>query len=290
MKIFAILAMLMGCQGLNGIPEARGLSEGKIHLSSNTIAQGDLGLIRVDGRRGETPRIWWMDQEVLMIPDGEGMRWQGFLGVDLNSAPGTYPLLVRPFPEAREKRVMIKVVKKDRGVRRLTLPKKMVDLDAQTLERVKEESKVLNEALDTPASSPMWNGPFLRPVEGEVVGPFGRRSIINDQPRAPHSGVDLKAPQGTPVKAMNRGRVILTADHFFSGKSVVIDHGGGILSMYFHLDKTMVKINDETTKGQTIGLVGATGRATGAHLHLGIRVNGARVDPLSLTELSRGLE
>ena len=191
---------------------------------------------------------------------------------------------------AREKRVMIKVVKKDRGVRRLTLPKKMVDLDAQTLERVREESKVMKEALDAPVSIPMWNGPFLKPVEGEVVGPFGRRSIINDQPRAPHSGVDLKAPQGTPVKAMNRGRVILTADHFFSGKSVVIDHGGGILSMYFHLHEIMVKINDETTKGQTIGLVGATGRATGAHLHLGVRVNGARVDPLSLTELSRELE
>jgi len=148
----------------------------------------------------------------------------------------------------------------------------------------------MKEALDAPVSIPLWRGPFLRPIEGEIVGPFGRRSIINDQPRASHSGVDMKAQEGTPVKSMNDGRVVLTVDHFFSGKSVIIDHGGGILSMYFHLDKIMVKNDHEVTKGQPIGLVGATGRATGPHLHLGVRINGARVDPLGLIELSKGLE
>ena len=290
LKLLAFFLVLMGCRGLTGISEAQGLSKGDIHLSATTIAQGELGLVSVEVKEGETPRVWWQDHEVIMISNGPERRWQGFLGVDLNGAPGRYPLLVKAFPEGREEAVMIDVVKKDRGVRRLTLPKGMVDLDAKGLERVRKESKILKEALEAPVSTPLWRGPFLRPIEGEIVGPFGRRSIINDQPRAPHSGVDLKAREGTPVKAMNHGRVVLTADHFFSGKSVVIDHGGGILSMYFHLDKIMVKNDHEVTKGQPIGLVGATGRATGPHLHLGVRINEARVDPLSLIELSRGLE
>ncbi|MBW1862211.1 MAG: M23 family metallopeptidase, partial [Deltaproteobacteria bacterium] len=124
----------------------------------------------------------------------------------------------------------------------------------------------------------------------KLVGPFGRRSIINDQPRSPHSGVDLKGKRGTPIKAANNGKVALTGNHFFSGKSVVIDHGGGIQSMYFHLDKIMAKEGQTIIKGQVIGLVGSTGRSTGPHLHWGMRVNGARVDPLMLTGLSQQIE
>ena len=127
------------------------------------------------------------------------------------------------------------------------------------------------------------------PLSGEVVGPFGRRSIINNQPRAPHSGMDLKAARGTPVRATNNGRVVLTADHFFTGHVVVIDHGAGIHSMYFHLEKIMVTQNQMVKKGELIGLVGSTGRATGPHLHWGVRVNGARVDPMALISISRQL-
>jgi exodeoxyribonuclease VII small subunit len=94
------------------------------------------------------------------------------------------------------------------------------------------------KALATPPRRPLWSGPFTRPLEGEVVGPFGRRSIINEMPRSPHSGVDLRAAKGTPVRSIHDGKVLLIAEHFFSGKSVVIDHGGAIQSMYFHLEKS----------------------------------------------------
>ncbi len=267
-----------------------GLSERDIHLSSRTIAQGELGLISVEVQEGQAPQVLWMDQEVPMVPDAQERRWQGFLGVDLNSTPGKHRLIVKTLRAGREKVLTIEVVKKHRGVRRLTLPKEMVELDPPTLERAKKESEIMKEALQPRFKTPLWRGPFIMPVEGEVVGTFGMTSIINNQPRAPHSGVDLKADPGIPVQAINHGKVVLTDDHFFSGKSVVIDHGGGILSMYFHLDEIMVKQDDQITKGQPIGRVGATGRATGAHLHLGIRINGARVDPLSLTALSRQLE
>ena len=174
-------------------------------------------------------------------------------------------------------------------MRRLTLPKKMVDLDSETLKRVRKESGVMKAIWKAAPADPLWRGLFLKPVPGKVVGTFGRRSIINEQPRSPHSGVDLRGKRGTPVKAINHGRVVLTENHFFTGLTVVIDHGGGIQSMYFHLDRIEVDVGRIVKKGEVVGRVGSTGRATGPHLHWGIRVNGARVDPLALTRLSAEL-
>ena len=102
--------------------------------------------------------------------------------------------------------------------------------------------------------------------------------------------MDLRGAAGTPVKATNRGRITLTDEHFFSGRSVVIDHGGEILSMYFHLEKILVQSGEIVEKGQVIGLVGSTGRASGPHLHWGVRLNGVRIDPLVLLDISRQLE
>ena len=127
------------------------------------------------------------------------------------------------------------------------------------------------------------------PVQGKIVSPFGCRTIINKLERSPHSGVDLKVAQGTSIKATNRGRVVLVADHFFGGLSVVIEHGGAIHSMYFHLSNASVRVGQMVEKGDTIGFTGSSGRATGPHLHFGIRLNGERVNPLGLIELSAGL-
>jgi murein DD-endopeptidase MepM/ murein hydrolase activator NlpD len=261
-----------------------------IHLSSHDIYQGDLALIKIELKGGERPRVWWMGHDLYLVQNDMKTGWFGFLGVDLKTKPGRYSLLVNVLPGPWEKRVTVKVIEKDRGVRRLTLPKKMVELDEPTLERVRKEAEVMNEVLDAPPTPPAWRGAFCKPVNGEVIGPFGRASIINGMPRAPHSGVDLRAQRGTPVLAMNDGKVVLVADQFFTGRCVVIDHGGAIQSMYFHLDKVMVQEGAVVSKGQVIGLVGSTGRAEGPHLHLGVRVNGARVDPLDLLNISEQME
>ncbi|MBN2125260.1 MAG: M23 family metallopeptidase [Deltaproteobacteria bacterium] len=283
--LLTALALVWG-----GPPVAGAFSEKDITLSSNSIPQGGVCLLRIRTGRGEVPEAVWCNAKVYLKTPGEGGEWRGFIAADLRTRPGTYPLVVRIPPSGREARCPIRILEKDYGVRRLTLPKKMVDLDAETLKRVHEESRVMKDLWEMPICEPLWTGPFLRPVPGDVVGPFGRRSIINEQPRSPHSGVDLRGESGTPVMAANGGRVVLTSDHFFSGNSVVIDHGGGIYSMYFHLREIAVKQGQEVDKGQVIGLVGATGRATGPHLHWGIRINGARVDPLQFTEVSGELE
>jgi murein DD-endopeptidase MepM/ murein hydrolase activator NlpD len=236
------------------------------------------------------PQVTWMGKKVFLVADETRGLWEGFIAVDLRQKPGSYSVIVRRPSSGQERRVRIEVEDKDYGVRRLTLPKEMVDLDSQTLKRVRKEAKTIRALWQAPASEAVWRGAFLKPLDGDVVGPFGRRSIINDQPRAPHSGVDFRAGSGTPVRAMNHGIVVLTEDRFFAGRSVVLDHGGGILSMYFHLEKILVQKDQFVEKGQVVGLVGATGRATGPHLHLGVRINGARVNPLGLMALSKDLE
>jgi hypothetical protein len=284
-----IFMIIIGLTNLPRVSKVLSISSPDIYLSSPNIPQGDLVLIRVKGEKGAPPRVTWLNKEVYLISNRDETDWYGFLPADLKAKPGRYPLTIETRPSSPKKEIEIAITEKQYGVRRLTLPKKMVDLDADTLKRVRQESSRMKKLWAPPFIEPIWEGPFLRPVQGEVVGPFGRNSIINDQPRSPHSGVDLRATRGTPVKAMNHGKVALTDDLFFTGLTVVIDHGGGIQSMYFHLDKIMVRKDQQVRKGEVIGLVGSTGRATGPHLHLGVRVNGARVDPLELTAISEHL-
>jgi len=290
MRWTTLLCIFIGSQLLSGFCAVMALSQSPIHLSSSTIAQGDLCLIRIRVENGNIPQVLWMGKEVFLIPDPEKTECYGYLAADLTAKPGHYKVLVRMPGSGAEKHLELEICEKDYGVRRLTLPKKMVDLDSRTLERVKKESKRMEGLWEAEPSPPLWTNPFIRPISGKVVGPFGQRSIINDQPRSPHSGVDLKSERGAPIKAINHGRVVLTDDHFFTGLTVVIDHGGGIQSMYFHLGRIDVQKGERVTKGHILGLVGSTGRATGPHLHWGIRINGDRIDPLRLVALSEQLE
>jgi murein DD-endopeptidase MepM/ murein hydrolase activator NlpD len=166
----------------------------------------------------------------------------------------------------------------------------MVELDHDTLQRVLREISTVKQVFMTPSEDPLWWGRWTRPLPGTIVSPFGCKNIINDMERSPHSGVDLKTAVGTPIKATNRGLVALVAEHFFSGKSIVIDHGGGIFSMYFHLSHISVRVGELVEKGDPIGLSGSSGRVTGPHLHFGIRLNGRRINPLTLIEISKTLE
>ncbi|MYG39515.1 MAG: M23 family metallopeptidase [Nitrospira sp. SB0677_bin_15] len=218
----------------------------------------------------------------------EEQTYAGLLGLDMQDHPGRYELTIDVvYPQRTERRSLtVLVMKEEYPEQRLTLPSKMVDLDKKTLARVKTESKAVHEAFASFVPHPLWKGRFVEPVRGKISGRFGSRRVINGQPRKPHSGEDIAAPKGTPVVAMNDGIVRLTADQFFSGKGVIVDHGVGLFSMYFHLSSVDVEHGQVVKKGQVIGKVGSTGRATGPHLHWGVRLNGSRVDPYSLLAVS----
>lgn len=209
------------------------------------------------------------------------------VGIDMQDPPGLQELRVTVQTTDQTDHLIysVKIVKEEYAVQHLKLPKNKVDLDSKTLKRVRLEQKEMANAFHHVGIHPLWDGAFLEPTKGKVTGRFGSRRVINGQTKRPHSGEDIAAPQGTLVHAINKGTVVATVDHFFSGKGVIIDHGVGLFSMYFHLSEIDVQPGQSLKKGDALGKVGSTGRATGPHLHWGIRLNGARVNPYALTAL-----
>ncbi|HWH77858.1 MAG TPA: M23 family metallopeptidase, partial [Candidatus Binatus sp.] len=158
-------------------------------------------------------------------------------------------------------------------------------MSPETIDAIRREQAAFAHAFAVTSAEQLWNGPFIRPVPQEAsASSFGSRRIINGVARAPHTGTDLSAPMGTEVLAVNSGRVVLVGNYFFAGGSVVVDHGGGLFTMYFHLSDFKVGEGTLVSKGDVLALSGDTGRVTGPHLHWGIRLNNSRVDPLDLLQ------
>lgn len=218
---------------------------------------------------------------------GEAPGYIGLLGIDMQDEPGTHELTVNAIvgEQARRFSYNVMVIKEKFAVEHLKLPKDKVDLDEKSLARWKDEQEQVKKALDEDSRLRLWDANFIEPVHGKKTGIFGSVRIMNGQARNPHNGEDIGAPLGTDVVASNDGVVRLTVDHIFSGRGIFLDHGLGLYSMYFHLSDIHVKDGDLVKTGQLIGKVGATGRATGPHLHWGVKVNGARVNPYALLDL-----
>lgn len=209
------------------------------------------------------------------------------LGAGLNEKPGLKLLTLR-WEKGGEKgiwTVPIMVYKKNYPKEFLKVPEKMVEFPKPVLKRVLEDQRAIRSALSSISADKFFDGHFIKPVPGQIKSPFGLRRYFNRKPRNPHSGVDLSAQRGTPVLASNSGRIALVRDCYLSGKTVVIDHGLGLYSIYAHLDKTFVHTGQIVQKGEKIGLSGMSGRATGPHLHWGTSLYGMRLDPLSVLKI-----
>ncbi len=214
--------------------------------------------------------------------------WVALLGIDLTTEPGSYDVSVHATAEngkIARKSYTLSVGQKDFPTRRLTVDPSFVSPPPSVIERIQREARQLDEIFTTATNERFWGGGFLRPVPGDSTSSFGRRSVFNGQARSPHSGTDFRAAEGTPIKAPNTGMVVLAADLYFSGNVVIIDHGWGLYSYFAHLSSIAVKEGIRVEQGDVVGDVGATGRVTGPHLHWTVRLNDARVDPLSLMQL-----
>jgi murein DD-endopeptidase MepM/ murein hydrolase activator NlpD len=221
-------------------------------------------------------------------------HWVGLVGIDLETPPGDVRIRLNGEDlngEAVELHYQVTVLDKKFPTRQLTVDQKYVSPPQEELDRIARESRRVSRIFATITSERFWSGPFLRPVPGEARSSFGKRSVYNGKPRSPHTGTDFKAAKGTPVKAPNSGRIVLVKDLYFAGNTVIIDHGQGLYSYFAHLSEFRVEEGEAVKPGQVIGLVGATGRVTGPHLHWTVRLSETRVDPLSLMEVlenSRG--
>jgi murein DD-endopeptidase MepM/ murein hydrolase activator NlpD len=215
-----------------------------------------------------------------------GQEHVALAGIDLEARPGKAVWRVRvtdPSGATREATGRIVIRSRAFPVQRLTLPAPMVDLSPEAERRAAAEAARLSAIFRTVTPERLWHRRFTRPLAGDFPGEgFGSRRIINGQPRMPHSGVDFPADRGAAVVAANRGRVALVGDFFFAGRLVVLDHGLGLYTMYFHLDHVDVEEGGVIERGAPIGIVGATGRATGPHLHWGAELGASRVDPMTL--------
>ena len=210
-------------------------------------------------------------------------RWRVLVGIDLETPRGRHDVTITAGPvPATTVTHTLTVTSKQFRTRQLTVDPAFVDPPADTLVRIREEAERINSVWASSLDTPLWSGPFVRPVADAANSAFGSRSVYNGQARSPHGGADFASPAGTPVKSANVGRVALAGDLYFTGNTVIIDHGAGLFSFYAHLRTIAVRESDLVTTGQVIGEVGATGRVTGPHLHWAVRANNARVDPMSL--------
>lgn len=246
------------------------------------LAVSGAELTAVEGRFG---------QEKIPFYLNDRGNFTALLGVDLEAKPGPAKILIKSAARrgaSRETQIVLPIKAKSFPQEDFSVAPEFDQLTPDVLERIRGEQEQFARAFSVSAPARLWEIPFIMPVTREVSSPFGYRRVINGTPRARHTGVDLRAPMGTEVLAANNGRVVLIGDFFFSGKSVVVDHGGGLYTLYFHFSGFKVSEGAEVHKGDVLGLSGMTGRVTGPHLHWSARLNGARIDPFELIEKAGG--
>ncbi len=259
---------------------------GQLTLEPAVIAVGEVALLRWSDREAVAGEVEFNGRSFPLVMAGQG--GQALLGTDLDTAAGSYPVRVRLDGSEAVVEGRLQVVSAQRAEERLTLPEGMVSpQDPAVLQRIAREQKLLKEIFARQTAGPI-PATFQLPVADPIGSPFGLRRILNGKPRSPHAGVDFRSPLGTPVKASAAGRVVYAGDLYYTGLTVVVDHGGGLFSLYCHLDRITCAVDQLLGPAEVLGQVGSTGRSTGPHLHWGVKLRGDRVDPLALTSLLGG--
>jgi murein DD-endopeptidase MepM/ murein hydrolase activator NlpD len=260
-----------------------------VDLEFRALQPGDIVKVVARGREDiRKAEVQFLGRAYPMGWEQNFGAWLTFLGLDLGIKPGSYPIdlsLLLNNGTTKHLRKEILVQEKKFPVTRLWVKQEYVTPPPEELERIRVEAELLAEVYNIFTPSWLGEGPFIIPSEGEAKPNFGERRIFNNEPRSPHSGVDISSPFGSPVRACNSGRVVLANDLYYAGKTVIIDHGLGVFTLYCHFSKIIAKRGKMVKKGDIIGEIGATGRVTGPHLHWGVRVSGSRIDPFSLLDL-----
>jgi murein DD-endopeptidase MepM/ murein hydrolase activator NlpD len=262
-----------------------------LRLGAPESSQGSLLLIEVKSAKplAEVQGEWDGRSVPLWREVASQTQRKGLVGIDLEKAPGEYELKVTGQTASGGKiSCMARVtVRKGRfATEKLQVGKQFVEPSPEQIKRGDVERQKLRDIFDHVTPERLWDGKFRIPLDGVTTGSnFGRRRILNGNPGSPHGGVDLPGATGTPVHAAQSGRVVLAEELFFAGNTVVVDHGLGIYTLYGHLSEIDAKVGDALEAGAVVGKVGATGRVTGPHLHWGLTVEKARVNPLQLVTL-----
>ncbi len=266
MRRLFFLLLLLGSPALHAEP-------GFISRLLNHPVPGGVAVVPL-GSGAKAPAVRYQDKPVLVVQE-DGKTWIAIVGIPLKSAPGPHqvptsagrPLTFTLGPtHYREQHIKLK-------------NSRQVNPLAEDMTRINRELAEQTRAYQTFSPAQPSNLLFDKPVQGPLSSPFGLRRFFNGEERNPHSGLDFAGGAGTPIKAPAAGKVILIGNYFFNGNTVFVDHGQGLISMFCHMSKVDVKLGQSLPRGGIVGRVGATGRATGPHMHWNVSLNDARVDP-----------
>jgi hypothetical protein len=274
-------------------PAARGIDavvRDSVRMTPSVLANGAPCIITVVlTREASTVTGKWQGHPVAFFSSSDRRTWFAIAGVDVEVTPGTYPLAIDAELEDGSHRTLHQdVIVEEAPYEKvpLSVPDKFVEPNAAALKKIATDKIVKDKAFANSASTPQWLGDFLPPLRhAPESDSFGNQRIFNGKLASVHRGLDYHARPGTPVAAINSGRVVLARPLYYEGGCVVVDHGMGLMSVYMHLSKIEVSVGRRVRRGQIIALSGATGRVTGPHLHLGIRWEGSYLDAAKLFQL-----
>ncbi|MGH7823955.1 MAG: M23 family metallopeptidase [Candidatus Binatia bacterium] len=280
------LLVVLAAAGLLFAARSEQVAAATVSVNSREVLQGEIVELKLSGAAVADVKGRMGKESIYFYPAGKN-GYAAIVGVDLEAKPGSVKIIIEGKTESGEllERQFDLDIKANAFQREeFSVPAAFDQLSADVIKRIRRERERLDRVFMGSAPARLWQGPFLQPVTGSITAPFGYRRVINGLPRAPHTGADLRAALGTEVAAPNHGRVVLLGEFFYSGKSLVLDHGAGLFTMYFHLSEFKVQEGSVVRKGEIIALSGMSGRVTGPHLHWGARINNARVDPFQLVE------
>lgn len=286
--LFSLIFMYSSSLGLYSlqIESLQSPSGVVVEIVSRAYQPGEVIMISIpENSSVKRAQIRFSEKKYIMRESQTGSGLLAFIGLDLGLKPGLYTMEIfiektLGVQERLEKE--ISVLTKKFPVKKLWVKEEFVTPPPEARVRIQREAEILKVIYGM--ATPRWRGEgrFILPSAGKVEPNFGEKRIFNNKPRSSHGGVDISGIQGSPVRASNSGKVVLASNLYFAGKTVIIDHGLGVFTLYCHFSNIKVKRGDLVKKGEVIGEIGATGRVTGPHLHWGVKVFGSRVDPFSL--------
>ena len=246
-----------------------------LSLRNEPAVPGGIAWISLLTQNNAPPIIKYQNKRTLVLRDGQ--QWVALIGIPLNAKIGQHIII----NQENNQQYSFKVTKKRYKVQRIKLKnKRKVNPNPNDLQRIRREKKSITSALASPwrptTTSPL---PLIQPVHGRFSSPFGTKRYFNGQRRNPHSGLDIAAPLGTPIGSAATGKIVSAGNYFFTGNTVIIDHGQGVVTLYGHLNKIKVLPGQIVQTGEIIGTIGKTGRATGPHLHFSVGLNQNMIDP-----------